>query len=554
MDWKMVLFQVAGGLGLFLMGMKIMSEGMQKAAGERLRRILKILTVNRFVGVFVGFVITAIIQSSSATSVMTIGFVNATLMTVAQAISVELGAAVGTTVTGWIVTLDIAAAAMPVIAVGVFITFFSRNRTWQYAGEVLFGFGILFLGMEAMKHGFAPLRTHEGFLDLFRSIDGHTFASVLLGVLVGTFTTGVVQSSSAVVGIVIALASQGLVNYEGALAIVMGSNIGTTVTGLLASIGGSVNARRAALAQTLFKALGVMLMLVVFYPFRTLVDLVTPASPADNLTVHVAMGHTIFNLINLAVFLPLIGTLDRLVTRLVPDRAPGGEEILPEHFVNIDYTLIHTPSMAIMESQKELSVMGEHVARSLELVNRLPGAAPEEIHRVCDDVVKNEERIDRYQYAITQFLLTLSTQSLTLRDAATVGNYIGLAHNLEKMSDFAEHITQNLDKLTRKHLAFSGPAMETLRVILHENTAYFNESMTLFKGDEVNPTYAERALSRSMRLKKMVKDAKSDHFDRLREKACEMQCAIQFIDILNSLDSMTSENYNIAEIVSGKKY
>ena len=162
MDWKLIIFQVAGGLGLFLMGMKVMSEGMQKAAGERLRRILKILTINRFVGVFVGFVITAIIQSSSATSVMTIGFVNATLMTVAQAISVELGAAVGTTVTGWIVTLDIAAAAMPVIAIGVFITFFSRNRTWQYAGEVLFGFGILFLGMEAMKQGFAPLRTHEG--------------------------------------------------------------------------------------------------------------------------------------------------------------------------------------------------------------------------------------------------------------------------------------------------------------------------------------------------------------------------------------------------------
>ena len=377
---------------------------------------------------------------------------------------------------------------------------------------------------------------------------------MLLGVLVGTFATGVVQSSSAVVGIVIALSSQGLVNFEGALAIVMGSNIGTTVTGLIASIGGSVNARRAALAQTLFKAIGVALMLVVFYPFRTLVDLVTPAAPVDNLTVHVAMGHTIFNLINLAVFLPLIGPLDRLVTRLVSDRAPGGEEALPEHFVNIDYNLIHTPSMAIMESQKELSVMGEHVARSLELVNRLPGAAPEEIHRICDDVVNNEERIDRYQYAITQFLLTLSTQSLTLRDASTVGNYIGLAHNLEKMSDFVERITQNLDKLTRRHLTFSGPAMEALRVILHENTAYFNESMTLFKGDEVNPTYAERALSRSKRLKKMVKDAKSDHFDRLREKACEMQVAIQFIDILNSLDSMTSENYNIAEVVSGKKY
>jgi phosphate:Na+ symporter len=553
LDYKTVIFQVAGGLGLFLMGMKVMSEGMQKAAGDRLRRILRILTVNRFVGVFVGFVITAIIQSSSATSVMTIGFVNATLMTVAQAVSVELGAAVGTTVTGWIVTLDIAAASMPVIAVGVLITFFSKNRTWQYFGEVLFGFGILFLGMEAMKHGFAPLKTHEGFLDLFRSIDGHTFASVLLGVLVGTFTTAVVQSSSAVVGIVIALASQGLVNFEGALAIVMGSNIGTTVTGLLASIGGSVNARRAAVAQTLFKALGVVLILTVFYPFRSLVDVVTPDSPMDNLTVHVAMGHTIFNLLNLAVFLPLIGPLVRLVNRLVPDRVLE-EEGLPEHFVNIDYSLIHTPSMALLESQKELVVMGEYVARNLELVRQTFGATPEDIHRICDEVVKNEERIDRYQYAITQFLLTLSTQSLTMLDASTVGNYVGLAHNLEKISDFAERITQSLDKMARLRLTLSEPAVESLRVLLDENVAYFSESMALFREGELHPAYAEKAFTRRLRLKKMVKDAKAEHFDRLRDKACEMPVAIHYIDILSNLDSMKSENYNIAEVVSGKKY
>jgi len=553
MDLRQVIFQVAGGLGLFLMGMKIMSEGMQKAAGDRLRKILKILTINRFVGVFVGFVITAIIQSSSATSVMTIGFVNATLMTVAQAISVELGAAVGTTVTGWIVTMDIAAYSMPVIAVGVLITFFSKNKSWQYAGEVLFGFGILFLGMEAMKHGFAPLKTHEGFLDLFRSIDGHTFASVLLGVLVGTFTTGVVQSSSAVVGIVIALASQGLVNFEGALAIVMGSNIGTTVTGLIACIGGSTNAKRAALAQTLFKSVGVILMLIVFYPFRTLVDLVTPAAPVDNLTVHIAMGHTIFNLINLLFFLPLISTLNRVVTVLIPEKA-NEDQSMPEHFINIDSNMIHTPSMALLESQKELSVMSDNVLKNLELLRMALSCSPGEIHRICDDIVKNEDRIDKYQHYITQFLLAISSHSLTLKDATTVGNYIGLAHNLEKVGDFAERITQSLDKLSRKHLVFSAPAIENLHVILDENLAYFVESMQLYKVDNVNPTYAEKALTRSIRLKKMIKDAKSEHFDRMREKACEMPVAIHYIDILNNLESMSSENYNIAEVVSGRKY
>jgi len=553
MDLKLVIFQVAGGLGLFLMGMKIMSESMQKAAGDRLRKILKILTINRFVGVFVGFLITAIIQSSSATSVMTIGFVNATLMTVAQAISVELGAAVGTTVTGWIVTLDVAAWSMPIIALGVLITFFSTNKSWQYAGEVLFGFGILFLGMEAMKQGFAPLKTHEGFLDLFRSIDGHTFASVLLGVLVGTFTTGVVQSSSAVVGIVIALASQGLVNFEGALAIVMGSNIGTTVTGLIASIGSSTNAKRAALAQTLFKVGGVLLMLVVFYPFRSLIDVVTPDAPLDNLTVHIAMGHTIFNLINLAVFLPLIPALTRFVTTLVPEK-PLEDETLPEHFVNMDHNMIHTPSMALLESQKELAVMSETVAQNLALLRKASVSSPAAVHGLCDTVLKNEERIDKYQYYITQFLLAVSSHSLTLKDASTVGNYIGLAHNLEKIGDFSERITRALDKMARKHQSFSTPALESIQVLLDENIAFYLESMEMFKQDTLAASYLEKALTRSIRLKKMIKDQKQEHFDRLRDGISHMPLAIYYFDILNNLDSMTSENYNIAEVVSGKKY
>ncbi len=553
MDWKAVIFQAVGGLGLFLMGMKIMSEGMQKAAGDRLRKILKILTVNRFMGVFVGFIITAIIQSSSATSVMAIGFVNATLMTVKQAISVELGAAVGTTVTGWIVTLNVAEYAMPIVGLGVLIRFFSKNRTWQYAGEVLFGFGILFLGMESMKNGFARLRTHEGFLDMFRSIDGHTFSSVILGVFVGTVATAMVQSSSAVVGITIALASQGLINFDGALAIVMGSNIGTTFTGIIASIGGSVNAKRAALAQTIFKMTGVILMLIVFYPFRDFVDFVTPGSPMKNLTVHIAMGHTIFNLVNLAVFLPAIEKLSKVVTIIFPDKVASDAD-MPEHFINIDYNMIETPSMAIMESEKEITVMSEYVAESLNLLKKMSIEKTAETNVVCDSIIKNEDRIDKYQLYITQFLLAVSSRSLTLQDAATVGSYIGLAHNLEKMGDYVENIAVIVDKLTRRQLSFSSSAIEVMNNILNENIDYFNESMEMFKGDFKNPAYTEKALSRSIRLKKMIKDAKIAHFERLREKICENRVAIHFIDILNNFDAMGSENFNIAEVVAGRKY
>ncbi|HPG35137.1 MAG TPA: Na/Pi cotransporter family protein [bacterium] len=553
MDWKLVIFQTVGGLGLFLMGMKIMSEGMQKAAGDRLRKILKVLTTNRFVGVFVGFLITAIIQSSSATSVMAIGFVNATLMTVQQAIGVELGAAVGTTVTGWIVTMDISAYAMPIIGIGVFIRFFSKSKTWQYMGEIMFGFGILFLGMSSMKDGFAPLKNSEQFISLFKSIDGHTYSSVILGVFVGTITTAVVQSSSAVVGIVIALASQGLINFDGSLAIVMGSNIGTTITGILASIGGSVNAKRAALAQTLFKTAGVILMLTVFYPFKNLVEMITPGLSSINLTVHIAMGHTLFNVINLVVFLPLVGPLAKLVNSIFPDKAKKDDD-LPENFISIDYNMIETPSMAIMESEKELLVMSEYVINSMNLLRQMPVKEQDKAVEICDIILKNEDRIDKYQFYITQFLLSLSSRALTLKDANIVGSYIGLAHNLEKVADYVENISAIIDKMRRKQIDFSNNAVEIINRILDENISYFSESMEFFKSDVKTAAYTEKALTKSIRLKKMVKDAKIEHFDRIREKVCQGGAAIHFIDILNNLDAMSSENYNIAQVVSGKKY
>lgn len=552
MDWKTVIFQVFGGLGLFLMGMKIMSEGMQKAAGERLRQILRILTSNRFIGVLVGFVITAIIQSSSATSVMVVGFVNATLMTVQQAIVVELGAAVGTTVTGWIISLNVSAYAMPMIGLGVFIRFFSKDRTKQYVGEVIFGFGILFLGMSAMKNGFAPLRQSDEFINLFKSIDGETFVSVLLGVLVGTVTTAIVQSSSAVVGITIALASQGLINFDGALAIVMGSNIGTTITGILASIGGSTNAKRAALAQTLFKFVGVILILIVFYPFRDLVDWITPGSAVTNIMVHIAMGHTVFNVLNLIIFLPTVPLLTRAVMAILPDK-DSDECALPERFVNIDYNLIKMPSLGILESEKELVVMGGLVKKNLELLRQMSINSKSDVEKQCEAIIKNEERIDKYQYYITKFLVTLSSRALAFKDATKVGNYISLAHNLEKVADFTENIATITEKIARKNLTLTDIARERMNELLDENTEFFCKSVEMLTQGEIVPGYFEDAVLRSVKIKKLIKDAKIEHFDRLRQKVCKGDAAIHFVDILNNFDAMRSENFNIAEVVSGKK-
>ncbi len=553
MDWKTVLFQAIGGLGLFLMGMKIMSEGMQRSAGDRLRKILRILTYNRFIGVIVGFIITAIIQSSSATSVMVVGFVNATLMTVKQAIGIELGAAVGTTVTGWIVTMDIVAYSMPIIGAGVLIRLFSKNRVRQYIGEVLFGFGILFLGMDAMKSGFGALKDNTQFMDIFRMIDGLSFDSILLGVLVGTIATALLQSSSALVGIILALASQNMINFEGALAVVMGANIGTTITGILASIGGSINAKRAALAQTLFKFLGVILVLLVFYPFRDVIDYVTPGPPEASIMVHIAMGHTIFNIFNLVFFLPLVTPLTVFVTRIFPDRK-SLEAGLPEQFVNIDYKLIETPSLGIMESEKEISVMGRYVLENMESLKSMKSSDKKDVSSVCDKIMRNEEKIDKYQKYITQFLVALSSRSLTDSDAHAVGSYMGLAHNLEKLSDYTENIAKIIDRMSRNNIVLTNNAVNTLNILMDENIAYFINSMDNFRNDIMDRSYTEKSFIRSRRLKKLIKDAKIKHFERIREKTSNASISIHYVDILNNFEGMASENFNIAETISGKKY
>ncbi len=571
MDWKMVIFQTLGGLGLFLMGMKTMSEGMQKVAGEKLRKVLGILTANRFVAVFVGFVVTAVIQSSSATTVMTVGFVNATLMNLQQAIGVVLGANIGTTVTGWIVTLKIVKFAMPLIGVGVLIRFFSKKDQWRYFGEIVFGFGILFLGMQTMKNGFAPLRESEDFIHFFTLVDGSSFLSILLGVCVGTLTTVAVQSSSATIGITIALASQGLLNFEGAVALILGDNIGTTITAILASIGANHHAKRAALAHTLFNTLGVLIMLVVFVPFTSLIDHLVPGdanfmvnSAAEAakyggkigsmpyIGQHIAMAHSLFNITNVLIFIPLVPFLARLCEKII--REPKQKETIKAvQFSHINYNLISTPSLGIAESEKELIVMAEMVRKNAQLVHRID-MEKDDVPAICDKVLADERVIDEYKKMISEFLLTLSSKSMSREDAVLVGGYMEFAHSLEKYADFIENISKLYDRISRKGLKVSQNARNAINTIVEENCSFYDETIALFKGGVSGDSFMENAESKKRRIKKMVKDAKLDHFERVRTNACNNDASVFYIDILNQLSGMCSQTFNLAEVATGTKY
>lgn len=571
MNWTQIIFNAFGGLGLFLMGMKIMSESIQKIAGDGLRKILSFLTSNRFMGIFIGFFITALIQSSSATTVMVVGFVNASLMTLQQAIGVIFGANIGTTVTGWLVTLAVVEYSLPIIGFGVMLRFFSKSEKWRYFGEIMFGFGILFLGMETMKNGFAPLKESPEFIALFTKVDGSGYFTIVLGVLIGTATTLIVQSSSATIGITIALASQGLLNYQGAVSLILGDNVGTTITAILASVGGNYQAKRAAVAHTLFNVFGVMVILIIFYPFIKMVDSVVPGVAEMSIKTaeqaakfglqigdkpyigqHIAMAHSMFNIMNVILFTGFIPLLAKLCEKIIPVPKQPQEYRMIE-FSHIDSTLINTPTLAIAETEKKLILMAERVAKSALMVQDIMASeSPQK--KVCDEILVSEKVIDEYQKHITEFLVSLSSTSLSENDANHVGNYMSMSHNLEKYGDHLEHIALIFDRMDRDSLVLSMEARQTAIVIFKEISGFFNGAFNAFTEDVDAQTFMDGAQVHNRRVKKLIKTAKMEHFDRLSQEKCTSPSAIHFMDLLNYLDGMRAQAYNIAEISTGTKY
>ena len=335
-----LIFGLLGGLGLFLYGMKTLSDGLQKIAGDRLRRILGVLTENRVVGMLIGVAVTALIQSSTATTVMVVSFVNAGLMSLLQAIGVVIGANIGTTVTAQLIAFNVAKYALPAIGLGAALRFFIKSPRWHHIGEVILGFGLVFFGLALMKGAFDPIKGDQELRQIFLLVGDNP----LLGVLLGAVVTMVVQSSSATIGLTIAMATSGLLSFEASVALILGENIGTTVTTNLAAIGTNLAARRTALAHFLFNAIGVGYMLLLFPLFTGLVAAITPGDPdfviqsGEQLEMlggtlgdkpfiarHIANAHTLFNVVNALLFLPLIGHLARLTARLLPGREEQAE-------------------------------------------------------------------------------------------------------------------------------------------------------------------------------------------------------------------------------------
>ena len=557
---KWIIFQSLGGLGMFLFGMKIMSEGLQKVAGKKMRQILAMVSNNRFVGCGVGTIVTSVIQSSSATTVMLVSFVDAGLMTLTQAIGVILGANIGTTVTAQLIAFKITNYALPAIAAGVLLKFFLGRRKWKYVGDVLLGFGLVFFGLATMKAGFAPLKNDPAFISFFTRFNADNLGGILLCVLAGTVLTMILQSSSATVGITMALAMEGLLSFEASVALILGENIGTTITAQLASMGTNVNARRTANAHTLFNVIGVLFIILFFPLFLLMVEWLTRSllgiGPADlvvngekpNIARYIANSHTMFNVVNALFFLMVLPYLVKAAIWLTPHKK--GEEKLDElhHIKYLDTKFIDMPSAAIGQARAEIVRMGEAVQVMYDDVIM---SFKERKLKELSKWRKREDELDNLLREITQFLVYVVQKPISPEESKEVASLMRMANNLERIGDAVENIAQLSEELIEEDLYFSEGAVHDHKLISKEVREFLGVVVEAIRAEDSQVMLLAQKLEDN--IDRMREEMKSNHIMRLQSAACTVDPGLLFVDTLTAFEKMGDFCYNIAQAVAGLK-
>lgn len=529
-----IAISLIAGLGMFLYGMNVMGDGLQKAAGDKLKKIIEMLTTNRIMGVLVGAVVTGIIQSSSATTVMTVGFVNAGIMTLKQAIGIIMGANIGTTVTAQLVSFSIEKYAPIAIGIGVLFWLFSKNTTVKNFSEILIGFGILFVGMNFMKAAAAPVSemqsVHNAMLYLSRN--------PLLGVLAGFMITGTIQSSSASIGILIVLASQGVLPITAALPVLYGDNIGTCVTSLLSTIGASRNSKRTALMHLCFNVIGTILFIVVLS--RPIIRIVENVDPT-NVPRQIANAHTLFNLVNVVVLLPFSNYIVKLAYKLVPiNEEEEDEKLATTKF--LDDRMLETPSIALSNTVDEIIRMASRSTRSLNYAYDSIKSGSDELRSKSFDY---EQIVNSLQYDITNFLFKLTTRNLSDAERIKTDVLFHIVNDIERVGDHAENIAEISQELSDKNVVFSEEAIKELDLIFDIASNNFYDSITAIKTN--NLELAETVAQREKKVDLLEQSARNSHMARLHEESCSVEAGIYFLDIISNLERISDHSKNIVE-------
>lgn len=541
MEYMNIIIPFAGGLGMFIYGMQIMAQGLENAAGNRMKSLLEILTKNKFMGVLLGAAITAVIQSSSATTVMVVGFVNAGLMNLTQAMGVIMGANIGTTVTGWLVSsvewaefLSPSKLAPVAVIVGVVVMLTGKRRSTKDISSIIIGFGLLFIGITTMSEAVEPLREYEGFVNMFVVLG----KSPILGILAGALVTAIIQSSSASVGILQSLAAAGLVPFSAAIYIIMGQNIGTCVTAILSGLGAKKNAKTAGLMHLLFNVIGTVIFsaaVIVYF------ELMNPQAGAGAITqTQISLVHTIFNIGTTVLLFPA----SNLIIKLARKIGNVNEDEQDRSKVLLDERLLETPGIALQSTINEAIRMGDLVVETMETARNILFTKDQE---AIDRIKEDEDTVDKLCAGITDYAVKLSTMQISEREHETVARLLQILSDVERVSDYCENISEYAETLLEKKVAFSDIAREHMEEMMSETIDSYRYSIEAFK--ESSTQKALKVIEKETKIDELELRLRTKHIARLADNKCNTEAGIVFLDALVGLERISDHARNIAEEV-----
>ena len=535
-NWQEIAFHFLGGLGLFLYSIKTMGDGLQQAAGDRLRYYIDKYTSNPFFGILVGIGMTALIQSSSGVTVITVGLVSAGLLTLRQAIGIVMGANIGTTVTSFIIGFKLGDYALPMLFLGAVCLFFTKNRTINNIGRIVFGVGGIFFALNLMSGAMEPLKDLQVFKDYMVELSKNP----ILGVLVGTGLTLLIQASSATIGILQNLYASNLIDLQGALPVLFGDNIGTTITAIIASLGANIAAKRVAAAHVAFNVIGTVICIIFLVPFTGLIQWFESfLNLAPEMTI--AFAHGTFNITNTIIQFPFIGALAFLVTKLIP----GEDEVVKYEPLYLDEQLIkQAPSIALGNAKKELLHLGNYAAKAFDLSYDYIINSNE---KVAEKGHKTEEAINTIDEKLTRYLISLSGEALSQKESEVLTNILDSSRDLERIGDHAEALLNLNDYLQRKNVQFSEAALEELAEIYLKTSEFVKDALESVENN--NLEQAQALIKRHEDINNMERVLRKTHIKRLNNGECSTQAGVNFIDIISHYTRVSDHAMNLAEKV-----
>ena len=526
------LIELLGGLGAFLFGMKYMGDGLELAAGSKMKDLLEKLTRNRILGFLLGVFVTVVIQSSSATTVMVMGFINAGIMDLAQATGVIFGANIGTTITSVLIALDVSGIAPFCICVGAFMMLYSKNARVKHVGQVILGFGLLFQGLHTMSGAMKPL----GQVAWFQSFIMNT-RNPILGILVGALICAVIQSSSAAVGILQALALQGLMPLHFASYLICGINIGSAMPTILASMSARNNAKRAAMIYLIYNVVGgvIMTLVTMLLPYTQFIERLVPDP-----MFQVSVVHILFKVVSAGLLLPCTNLVVKLTYRLIPKQKHEDAARLEY----IDVNLVGNPSVSLLQIRSEVDRMSSLVFDNVELA--MDGVLNNEV-RNAQTITENESVIDYLTDAISDYLVKFNVQELSTQEAMYVNRVFQTLSDMERIGDYAEHLLHVNERCTEKRLTYSDVARNELQELFDNVQELYTQATARFHTQDISIDELKHLARLERENRKKAKQAQQNHMDRLRAGECSVEAGIMFGEVLNSLSRIGGHSINIAE-------